>query len=92
MQQQQQQQQQQQPTRPCSPLCCAAPPPLPERHRFVAKLQGELGPAAVVHHEQPALPHSWAIIPCPSLEQLQQVVPEFIAAEHAAATQRGTDA
>lgn len=54
-------------------------------HRFVSKLGQSLSPGAVVHHEQPHLPHSWAIIPTPSMAQLQEVVPAFIATEHSAA-------
>jgi hypothetical protein len=55
-------------------LCC----------RFAKKLQSSLGNETVVLHTEPQLPHSWAILPNPSMAGRQEVVVRFIAAEHAA--------
>lgn len=57
---------------------------LPAR-RFAKKLQRSLGEARVVFHVEPRLPHSWPMLPTPSLAARQEVVVSFIAAEHAAA-------
>lgn len=53
--------------------------------RFARKLQQALGPDRVMFHVEPKLPHSWAILPNPSMAARQEVVVRFIAAEHAAA-------
>lgn len=65
-------------TTTCLPLCLTT-------NRFAAKLKQELGPSRVVYHVEPLLPHSWAVLPTPSMAPKQQVVVAFIAAEHAAA-------
>lgn len=53
--------------------------------RFASKLQHTLGPQQVLFYVEPLLPHSWAILPTPSMANRQDVVVSFIAAEHAAA-------
>jgi hypothetical protein len=60
-------------------LLCAA-----SARRFAKKLQHSLGESCVMFHVEPSLPHSWAILPNPSMATLQEVVVRFIAAEHAA--------
>lgn len=52
--------------------------------RFAKKLQRSLGEPRVMFHVEPSLPHSWAILPTPSMATRQEVVVRFIAAEHAA--------
>jgi hypothetical protein len=57
----------------------------PSACRLAQKLQQALGPDGVLFHVEPRLPHSWAILPTPSMASRQEVVTRFIAAEHAAA-------
>jgi hypothetical protein len=51
---------------------------------FVGRLRRSVGPAAVCHHVEPHMPHSWAILPTPSMWPRQEVVVRFIAEQAAA--------
>uniref|UniRef100_A0A383W8H2 Uncharacterized protein n=1 Tax=Tetradesmus obliquus TaxID=3088 RepID=A0A383W8H2_TETOB len=51
---------------------------------FVERLRCSVGAAAVQHHVEPHLPHSWAILPTPSMWPRQEVVLRFITEQVAA--------